>query len=151
MPDRIADSRRQPGRQYDQRGILQIASLANAGSNSSTGTSATINVSSGMSVGTLRYVGTGHSSNRTINIQGTVGGVVDASGSGGLDMSSGAISAAASTLVTLTGTSTAMNSIGPIAGAGVSINKTGPGLWRLRAVSPAGSTRSTARPWQPRA
>jgi len=118
-----------------QRGILQVAALENAGSNSSIGTSATINMSSGTSVGTLRYVGTGHSSDRTINIQGTVGGIVDASGSGALDMSSGAISAAANTLVTLTGTSTAANALGPITGAGVSVNKTGPGLWRLTGAS----------------
>jgi fibronectin-binding autotransporter adhesin len=117
-----------------QRGILQVASLANAGSNSSTGTSATINLSSGTSVGTLRYVGSGHASNRTINIQGTVGGIVDASGSGALNMTSGTISAAAGTTVWLTGTSTATNTIGFIS-SGSNVIKTGPGTWQLLGAS----------------
>jgi autotransporter-associated beta strand protein len=119
-----------------QRGILQVAALTNAGSNSSTGTSATINLSSGTSTGTLRYVGTGHASNRTINIQGTVGGTLDASGSGALNLTSGTISVPSNTTVTLTGTSTADNSVGAIAGTtGVNVNKTGPGLWRLTAAN----------------
>jgi autotransporter-associated beta strand protein len=117
-----------------QRGILQIASLANAGSNSSTGTSATINLSSGTSVGTLQYTGTGHASNRTINIQGTVGGIVDASGSGALDMTSGTISAAAGTTIWLTGSSTATNTIGFIS-SGSNVIKTGPGTWQLLGAS----------------
>jgi autotransporter-associated beta strand protein len=117
-----------------QRGILQVASLANAGSNSSTGTSATINLSSGTSVGTLRYVGSGHASNRTVSIQGTVGGIVDASGSGALDMTSGTISAAAGTTVWLTGSSTATNTIGFIS-SGSNVIKTGPGTWQLLGAS----------------
>jgi fibronectin-binding autotransporter adhesin len=119
-----------------QRGILQISSLTNAGSNSSTGTNATINLSSGTSTGTLRYVGSGNTSNRTIDIKGTVGGIVDASGSGALNLTSGTISVPSNTTVTLTGSSTANNSVGAIAGTtGVNVNKTGPGLWRLTAAN----------------
>jgi fibronectin-binding autotransporter adhesin len=90
-----------------------------------------ISLGSGTNVGTLRYVGSGNTSNRTIAITGSAGGTLDASGSGALNLSSGTISAANNTVVTLTGTSTNDNVIGMIAGTGVSVNKTGSGLWRL--------------------
>jgi fibronectin-binding autotransporter adhesin len=112
-------------------GGIEIDSLSNSGQASPLGTSATINLGSGANAGTLRYVGGGNTSNRTINILGTVGGTLDASGSGALNLSSGTISAANNTVVTLTGTSTNDNVIGMIAGTGVSVNKTGSGLWRL--------------------
>jgi fibronectin-binding autotransporter adhesin len=125
-------------------GTLEIASLANvgAGNVSSLGAptsiaNGTIDLGSGEAAATLRYVGTGHTSDRVINLAGTTGPVtLDASGSGALELTAAntATGAGAKTF-TLTGSSTAANSIGAIAGTDVNVDKTGPGTWRLTGAS----------------
>jgi len=125
-------------------GILQISSLANVGAGNvsslgapTTTPNGTIDLGSGTSAGILRYVGTGHTSNRVINLAGTTGGgTLDASGSGPLVLTSANTATGAGTKTfTLTGTSTAANSIDSIAGSGVGVDKTGSGLWRLTGAS----------------
>lgn len=124
-------------------GTLEFASIANSGTanfsplGAPTLANATIDLGSTTSSGTLRYLGSGHSSNRPINLAGTTGGGgIEANGSGALVLT-GANTATGSGIktFTLTGTNTGNNSIGAIAGSGVSVNKTGSGLWRLTGAS----------------
>jgi fibronectin-binding autotransporter adhesin len=87
---------------------------------------------------TLQYIGTGHSSNRHIYLQGTTaGGIIDASGTGALVLSGSIVSSGAGTkTLTLTGTSTAANTISNIIPNNSETNvthlkKTGSGTWVL--------------------
>ncbi len=114
-------------------GRIDIDWLANAGQASPLGGGTLINLGSSGTTGTLRYTGTGHTTDRAINLAGTTGGgVIEALGSGGLTLSGiGTATGVGTKTLTLTGTSTAANSIGSIAGTGVSVSKTGSGLWRL--------------------
>ncbi len=118
-------------------GGLAIDWLANAGQASPLGTAATVNLGSGSFSGLLRYTGTGHTSDRAINLSGTTGGAtLDAAGSGPFVLTGANTATGVGTkTLTLTGTSTAANSIGSIAGAGVTVAKTGPGRWRLSGAS----------------
>jgi autotransporter-associated beta strand protein len=133
------------GKTTVQMGTLSIASLANvSGGNSSLGAptstaNGTIDLGSGTSTSALRYTGSGHSSNRVINLAGTTGGGgIEANGSGGLVLTAANTAAAGAKTFTLTGTSTAANAIGVIAGTDVGVNKTGSGLWRLTGASSYG-------------
>ncbi len=125
-------------------GTLSINTLASvSGGASSLGapTSAangTISIGSGTNGATLRYTGAGSTSNRVINLAGTTGGAtIDASGSGALTLSSAfTATGAGSKTLTLTGSSTAANTIsGAIvnnSGANItSLVKDGTGLWVL--------------------
>jgi autotransporter-associated beta strand protein len=102
-----------------------------------TSANGTIDLGSGTAAATLRYVGTGHTSDRIINLAGTTGGAtIEANGSGALVLTGANTATGFGTKVfTLTGTNTGNNSIGEIAGTGVSVNKTGSGLWRLTGAS----------------
>jgi fibronectin-binding autotransporter adhesin len=133
------------GKTTVQEGTLSIASLANLSSASALGApttvgNGTIDLGSGATAATLRYTGTGHSSNRVVNLAGTTGGAtLDASGSGALTLSSAltATGAGAKTL-TLGGTSTAANTLGGaiVDGAGtVAVAKADTGTWELGAIS----------------
>jgi ribosomal protein L27 len=85
----------------------------------------------------LRYDGaTSGSTNRTFNLAGTTGGGgIDASGVGALTVSSTVTGGNGAKVFTLSGTSTALNTIGTITGTGVSVVKDGTGLWRMNAAS----------------
>ena len=85
---------------------------------------------------TLRYTGSGHSSNRVINLAGTTGGAtIDASGSGALVLTSAltATGAGVKTL-TLAGSNAMNNTIGGAivnSASATSLSKTGTGKWVL--------------------
>lgn len=129
-------------------GTLIINSLANVGGGASalgaptTVANGTIGIGSSTTDGALRYVGTGHSSDRVINLAGTTGGAtLDQSGSG-LWKLSGNFTATGNgkkTLV-LTGSTTG---IGEIAGSIVdnstinttTVVKVGSGTWVLSGVN----------------
>jgi len=122
------------GRTAIDAGVAEVAVLANAGVASplgaATGSDARIDLGSGTSAGTLRYVGSGHSTDRPLYLAGdTGGGVLDASGSGTVAFTGGVTAAAGAKTLTLTGTSTADNVIGQIGSTVVDVNKTGSGLW----------------------
>jgi autotransporter-associated beta strand protein len=126
------------------KGTLSINSISNVnGGASSLGsvtsvTGGTIGIGSTTTTGTLLYTGSGHSTDRVVNLAGTTGGgTLDASGSGALVFSSAltATGAGAKTL-TLTGTNTADNRIGGAivnnSGANTtSLTKDGTGKWVL--------------------
>ena len=116
-----------------QEGVVEAAVISGSGVASSlgsgTGANATINLGNLATVGTLRYVGSGNTTNRVLNMAGTTGGsTLDASGSGPLVFSSAmtATGAGIKTL-TLTGDSTAANSISSIghAAQGVGVEVAG--------------------------
>jgi autotransporter-associated beta strand protein len=124
-------------------GSVVTNTLANLSSPSSLGApasaaSGTIALGSAATTGTLVYTGGATSTNRAVNLAGTTGGgVLDASGSGALTFTSAfTATGAGSKLLTLTGNSSAANTI---AGAIVNnsatnltrVNKTGTGTWVL--------------------
>jgi len=113
-------------------GVLEVAALANAGSNSPlgapTGASATIGLGSSTTSGTLSYVGAGAAStNRSFSLAGNGG--IAANGGDALTIS-GTVTGAA-TNFTLSGTSTALNSLPSIDASVASVTKSGAGTWRL--------------------
>jgi autotransporter-associated beta strand protein len=121
-----------------QDGMVEVSSLPALGlpgglGAPTTAANGTIQIGTGTTTGVLRYIGGGNTTDRVINLSGTTGGAtIDASGSGPLVFSSAfTATVAGNKTLTLTGTSTAANSIDSIAGTGVSVNKTGSGLWRL--------------------
>ncbi|MBZ9996199.1 autotransporter-associated beta strand repeat-containing protein [Mesorhizobium sp. BH1-1-4] len=119
-------------------GILAVTSLANGGSNSSIGSSAATPDKLVLNGGTLQYIGTGGSTDRQFTL-GASGGALDASGSGAINFTSTAaavLTGAGNRTLTLTGTSTANNSLSaridnPSSGA-TSLSKTGNGTWVLK-------------------
>ena len=118
-------------------GVLQLANLGNSGSTTSNlGTGSTLKIGSLTSGGTLKYVGTGETSNRVIDLSGTTGGTtLNASGSGLLKFTSNftATGAGVKTL-SLTG-----SGAGEIAGRIINnsgsnttaLNKSGDSIWTL--------------------
>jgi autotransporter-associated beta strand protein len=114
-----------------QSGLLEISSIANVnGGNSSLGaptnsTDGTIDLGSGTNVVTLRYVGSGHSTDRVLNVTGG-GAVIDSSGSGPVSFTGGVSNSGNATL-TLAGSSTGDNYITAVTGSNVT--KTGVGTW----------------------
>ena len=94
-------------------GVLSISTIANATEASNLG--APPNAGSGYLLfqgGTLQYTGSGHSTNRNFNLQ-TGGATIDASGTGALVMSGGAIANITNitTSLTLTGSNTDNNTL----------------------------------------
>jgi len=114
-------------------GTVEIATLTNSGNASPLGTNAAIDLGSGASTGILRFVNTAPlSTNRGLQLAGTTGGGgFEANGSADVTLGNVTNAVAGTKTFILTGTSTAVNSIGSIIGAGVSMNKTGSGVWRL--------------------
>ncbi|SOD51569.1 autotransporter-associated beta strand repeat-containing protein [Pseudoxanthomonas wuyuanensis] len=123
-------------------GVLQVNCLGNGGVNSSIGASSSAPANLTLNGGTLRYAGTGGSTDRQFTL-GTNGGTIDASGTGAINFSSTAA-------VTLAGTNTArmLTLTGPNAGTNIfsaqlddngsgatSLTKTGTGLWRLTSAT----------------
>ena len=104
----------------------------------------TINVGAGATMGTLRYVGAGHSSDRVINLVGTMGSsTISASGTGALVLTGGITAGASFTLsktLALDGASTADNEISgviqDVPGTGLlSVKKLSGGTWILSAAN----------------
>ena len=115
-----------------------VFSISNAGSASSLGTSGTIQLGSGGSYGYLKYLGTGNTTNRVIDLASTtVGLTLDQSGAGLLDFTSAfTASGAGSKTLTLQGSTTGTGKIdGAIVdNSGVnttSLAKAGSGTWIL--------------------
>ena len=124
-------------------GALSINSIANVGGGaSSLGAVTTTNngrifLGSTTTSGTLIYTGTGHSTDRQVDVAGTTGGAtIDASGSGALVFTSDFVSSAnGNKTLTLTGTNTSTNRIGgAIVNSGTGdtrLTKSGTGNWIL--------------------
>lgn len=139
----LGDAGTYTGATHIQEGTVVVGALGNLGANSSLGaptsaTTGTIKIGSGTSSATLRYTGAGSTTNRVIDLAGTTGGAtIDASGSGAIVFSNAfTASGAGSKTLTLTGTSTAANTIaGAIvnhsSSATTSLLKTGTGNWIL--------------------
>ncbi len=124
-------------------GTLSINSIANLSTASAVGApttaaNGTISIGNGATGATLQYTGSGHTTNRVINLAGTTGGAtLDASGTGALVFTSNlTATGAGSKTLTLTGSSTAANTLqGTIvnnSGANTtSLVKEGTGTWVL--------------------
>ena len=95
-------------------GILDVAKLADGGANSSIGASPSAASNLSIDGGTLRYSGSGDSSDRLFTL-GAGGGTIDASGTGALDLNgTGAVafSGGGALTLTLAGTNTDANTLG---------------------------------------
>ena len=119
-------------------GTIVAAALANAGVNSPLGAGATIAIGSGATAGTLKYTGTGNTTDRVVNLAGAAGGAtLDSSGTGALIFTS-AFTATGAGIKSLTfsGTNTAANEIqGAIVDNSgtnkTSLIKAGVGAWKI--------------------
>jgi fibronectin-binding autotransporter adhesin len=120
-------------------GVFEAACLTNGGGNSSIGASTSAAGNLVLNGGTLRYIGSGGSTDRQFTLGSSATSALDASGTGPiLFTNTGAISfssANTSQTVTLTGTSTADNKLGAQIvdnGTGkTSFTKSGAGTWIL--------------------
>ena len=126
------------------RGTLQVAKLANAGTNSSlgaaTGTDGIIDMGSGTNAATLLYSGSSVSStNRVINLAGTTGGATltnNSSTANTVSFTGGVTNAGGGnkTLI-LNGSNTGSNTVGAISDAvdlsKTAVSKSGAGSWVL--------------------
>jgi len=133
-------------------GTLEVKSLANGGLASSIGASSNAAGNLLLANGTtLRYTGTGHSTNRGFTINGTAAGhsaTLDASGTGAVNWTNTATPAYGTTAQTrtlnLTGTNTGNNTlaanIANNGGSAVSLAKTGVGTWVLSGSNTATGT-----------
>jgi autotransporter-associated beta strand protein len=129
-------------------GTLSVTSLANGGTtvtnglgNAPSGIGSSANAAANLVLdgGTLQYTGPAASTDRLFTVTGN-GGTLDASGTGALVFSNtgAAVFSGAATTLTLTGTSTAQNSLAAILANGTaatSVTKTGPGTWDLTGVN----------------
>ncbi|WP_181172814.1 autotransporter-associated beta strand repeat-containing protein [Mesorhizobium sp. B2-1-5] len=119
-------------------GVLAVTSLANGGSNSSIGSSASTPDKLVLNGGVLQYIGTGGSTDRQFTL-GASGGTLDASGAGAINFTSTAAAVLAgpgNRTLTLSGTNTANNALSaridnPPSGA-TALTKTGTGTWVLK-------------------
>src|ERR1043166_740198 len=128
-------------------GTVSINSIANVGGGASalgaptTGTRGTIAIGTTTTGGTLAYTGSGHNTDRVIDLAGTTGGaVLDASGSGALPFASALpASGAGSKTLTLQGSSAAANTLSAVVDnsglSQTSLTKTGTGKWALSGTS----------------
>ena len=127
-----------------QAGTLSINSITDVGGGASaigaptTAANGTLAIGSGTTAGTLKYTGTGNSSNRVINMAGTTGGVVlDQSGSGLLKLTSPlTVTGTGNKTLTLQGSTSGTGEFaGAIADNGtsnlISVSKSGSGIWTL--------------------
>ena len=111
-------------------GTLAFNSIANVGGGASalgaptTAANGTIALAGGA---TLQYTGSGHSSNRVINLTSS-GGTIDASGSGTLALSGGVTGAASNLILTGSGNGVESGVIGTTTGT---LTKNGTGTWTL--------------------
>jgi len=134
--------------------INSISSINGGASSLGNATSAAdgrLDIGGGTDTGTLLYTGSGHTTDRSVNLSGSTGGAtLDASGSGALVFTTAfqATTAGAKTL-TLTGNNTADNRIdGAIVNSSsgaTSLTKSGTGTWALSGTNTyTGATNVTA-------
>jgi len=122
---------------------VQVSRVGNAGANSSIGTNGTINIggSSSSGVNILKYVGTGETNDKVINLAGTTGGAtLDQSGTGNLRFSSAmtATGVGAKTITlqgSTSGTGELAGAISDLSGNVISLTKIGSGTWTLSGVN----------------
>ncbi|MES2661140.1 MAG: autotransporter-associated beta strand repeat-containing protein [Verrucomicrobiota bacterium] len=123
-----------------QSGVISISNIGNTGNPGNLGTHGTIHFGvTNISTGTLRYTGTGETTDRVINLLGTTtGAAIEQNGTGLLTFSSGVTATGAGDkTLTLTGTGDggiAGAIINPPTGA-VSVTKAGTGTWTLAGTS----------------
>jgi fibronectin-binding autotransporter adhesin len=110
-------------------GVLSVAALANSGQPSPIGAGGDGTLI--LNGGTLRYTGTGHSTNRQVTLTGSGG--LDASGTGPVTFANTGNLAGPGTgqTLTLTGTNTGNNTLASNIVSNVIVTKTGAGSWRL--------------------
>lgn len=132
------------GQVHVQNGTLEANTLAASGSASSLGAgSGTLRLGSTTSTGILGYNGTGHSTNRALELAGTTGGgTLTASGAGAAVFTAAAVqfsNGTAAKTLTLNGSSTAANeiqsTIGNEGAFTTNLVKSGSGLWVLTGSS----------------
>jgi autotransporter-associated beta strand protein len=134
------------GRTRVNAGKLSFNSISNVGGGGSalgapaTVANGTINIGNIGTAATITYTGSGHSTDRVINLSGSTGGAtIDASGSGPLTLTSAITAAAGAKTLTLTGTNTAANTLGATAIPGLAevltITKSGAGTWWVNGFS----------------
>ncbi len=127
-------------------GTLSFNSIGNVGGgNSALGAPAsaangTVNVGTGGTAGVITYTGSGHASDRVINLSGSTGGAtIESSGTGPLTLTSPLTAAAGAKTLTLGGTNTGANSLPSTALPGLAevltIQKSGAGTWRINGFS----------------
>lgn len=127
------------GRTLINGGVLAVSCLADGGAASSIGASSADAGNLVISGGTLRYIGTGGSTDRRFTFGASGGNIFDASGTGAIDFTSAApvtfTSPDMNQSLTLTGTNTADNTFSALLsnnGSGVtSLVKSGAGTWVL--------------------
>jgi autotransporter-associated beta strand protein len=121
-------------------GTLSVASIGNTGANSNIGKHGTIHLGATTTAGTLKYTGTGETSDKVLDLAGTTGGgTIDQSGAGLLKFTSNltATGAGAKTL-TLQGSTAGTGEIGGVISdstAATAVTKTGTGIWALSGAS----------------
>jgi fibronectin-binding autotransporter adhesin len=119
-------------------GVLEVFKIADTGQASSVGAGDRITFGGVNGAATLRYLGSGDTSDRFLTI-GSQGAIFDASGSGAIQFTRAAAiswgSSNVSPVITLTGTNKGDNTLGALIGANgtgsPSISKTGSGKWIL--------------------
>jgi len=114
-------------------GILNVSTLADGGSNSSIGAAAAANANLVINGGgTLRYVGSGNSTDRGFTLSSGNGTTIESSGSGAINFTGVAsISGTANETLTLAGTNTGNNTLALNLGSSASLVKAGAGTWVL--------------------
>ena len=133
-------------------GVLEVSTLANGVSGSSIGNSGAAASNLFFNGGTLRYTGSGHTTNRLFTL-GLSGGALEASGTGAVNFNgTGSISFTGTNVprtFTLGGTNTSTNSFSPVLGntgtGSTSLTKSGLGTWALISANTySGGTTVTA-------
>jgi fibronectin-binding autotransporter adhesin len=121
--------------------ILETANIGNTGANSALGKNGTINIggTTATALTTLKYTGTGETSDKVINLTGigTGGAILDQSGTNGLLKFTSAMTATGAGAKTVTlqgstaGTGEIAGAITNLGGNVISLNKSGSGKWTL--------------------
>jgi fibronectin-binding autotransporter adhesin len=134
-------------------GVLEVAKIADSGAASSIGTGSSITFGGSGGAATLRYVGSGDSSNRSFTV-GSQGAIFDSSGSGAINFTNASAidvspSNTASRTLTFTGTNAGANSFAGVirdpSNAVTSVLKNGSGNWTLAGANTyTGATTVTA-------
>lgn len=118
-------------------GSVFVKNIGMTGASSNLGTSGTINMGNTTQAGTLRYQGTGETTDKVVNLAGTTGGaIIDTTGATGALVFSSSIISSGTGVKTLTlggdtfGNAINGNIVNPTSGT-LSLSKTGVGSWTL--------------------